>query len=140
MSNNKQKIWIPHILMPELYINNCNERFWGFDERVDHSGKKAVGFFFDIETYDEQNVTTILCPCPVHAVRWTDETGRVNDGRRDNQPNLPMAFVYRIENSDFSEWLTDQSGGIFTNTRHYELITCDDVIDILTYEEPVLFQ
>jgi len=139
MSNSK-KIWIPHILMPELYVNNCCDRFWGFDERADKTGKKSVGFFLDIETYDGQNVTTILCPCPVHAVRWTDESGRVNNGFRDNQPDLPLAFVYRIENSEFSDWLTDQSGSIFPNTCHYELITCDDVIDILTYAEPVLFQ
>ena len=137
-----KKQWVPCILMPDLYMNNCNERFFGFDERKDRNGNTVCGFFVDIETYDEKNVITILCKLPIRSIRWTDESGRISDGHyvRENQPDLPAALVYRVENSDFAEWFLEQSSGIYDGFYHYEIISTEDVIDVLCEEEPVLFE
>jgi len=152
MKEYRQK-FVPCLSVPELDRHSgYTAEYWAFDERIDKFGNKVCGFFVDLETFDtsiveghdEPIVATILCKLPVYYVRWTYESGRIEDGcqRRTNQPNLPRAVVYRIENSEVIEWFCEQSSHIHDdeNLCHYEFSTDDDVIDIISTEEPILFE
>lgn len=145
MMNKSKQVWVPCIQMPDLYINNCNNRFFGFDERKDSNGNVTCGFFVDIETYDEKNVFTILCKLPVHCVLWTDEHGRIEEAivRRKNHPDLPDFITLLIENSGLQEWFLYNSGGIFDGSRdiikHYQIWSTEDCIDVLCEKAPVVF-
>jgi len=142
--NKYNQTLIPCIYVPELYVNNCCSRFFGFDERLDKSGETVGGFFLDIATYDGRSVITILCKPSVRHIRWTDEGIRLKDAGcvRESQPNLDSAFVYRIENSEILEWYHDQSFNIHEGIgfRHYLLATCEEEIDVICTEEPVIFE
>ena len=84
-----------------------------------------------------------MCKLPVHAVRWTDENKRIEEGYhiRVNQLNLVSAFVYQVENSDFIEWLNKESLHLYEhlNLQHFVLFTCEDIIDVICEEEPIIF-
>jgi hypothetical protein len=141
-----KKEWISCIPAPKLFINNCNNRFFGFDERKDCNGDMIYGFFVDIETYDEKKVFTIFCKLHVHCILWTDEHGRIEEAfvRRKDHPNLPDSVVLLIENSDLKEWFLWNSGGIFDDSRdiikHYQIWSTEDCIDVLCESPPVVFE
>ena len=47
-------------------------------------------------------------------------------------------FLYRIENSKLSDWVTEESGGIYNSSEliHICIVTDENVIDIISTFEP----
>lgn len=50
-------------------------------------------------------------------------------------------FLYRIENSQLSNWVSEESCGVYDSSEllHYCIVTSEDLIDIISTFEPKLY-
>ncbi|WNY85078.1 hypothetical protein NNQ28_21925 (plasmid) [Cronobacter dublinensis] len=75
----------------------------------------------------------------VHSFRLTNESDLLK--MQEEQSGQLLAGIYIVDRSGYMKWFAEQSAGIHDTEEitHYLLATSDDVIDILSSVEPLIF-
>ncbi|MDQ0087496.1 hypothetical protein J2T12_000890 [Paenibacillus anaericanus] len=91
---------------------------------------------------DENKKIEVLFEESVHAYRSTDESFRQNtinsvDERYGTEFYVDCTF-FKITNSEYIQWLSDQSYGIADSESlfHFSFLAVDSVLDIIATYEP----
>ena len=116
-------------LAPQYYTTAIINAATGFHIRFGESNNNPRGLFITFER-------------SIEACRVTDEGDRfvkllylIDTYGRDFFVKWPF---FKVTNSEYLEWLSQESGGIFDqkSMEHFALITQDSIIDIATSYEP----
>ncbi|EOI3548766.1 hypothetical protein NMY27_21435 (plasmid) [Cronobacter dublinensis subsp. beijingensis] len=75
----------------------------------------------------------------VHSFRLTNESDLLK--MQEEQNGQLLAGIYIVDRSSYMKWFAEQSAGIHDTEEitHYLIATSDDVIDILSSVEPLIF-
>lgn len=119
------KKFVPHDLnldMPygiELYLSEVKDN------------KSGLAFLFT----DPSSMFQVEVKFDSHLMyRVSDESYRLK--RTSELPEF--SFVMKADQSSFIDWFHEESLNIYTKDRiyHFLILSSDDVIDVLSYEEP----
>ena len=73
----------------------------------------------------------------IHSFRLTDEGDLLK--MQDEQQGQMITGLYLVENSAYLKWFNEQSADAHSdeNIAHYLIVTTNDVVDVLSSENPV---
>jgi hypothetical protein len=79
----------------------------------------------------------------VDALRICDEGRRIRtyndaEGIQVYRKDFCGTPLYQVHNSQFYEWLVEESVGFYDDFKHYAIITLNDIVDILTSSTPFI--
>lgn len=74
----------------------------------------------------------------IHSFRVTDESDLLK--MQDELDGQMITGIYTVERSDYLSWFNEQSANIHDGDLidHYLIVTCDDVIDVLSSISPTI--
>lgn len=75
------------------------------------------------------------------AIRICDEGRRIKtynecEEIQNYRKNFFGHPIYMVYHSEFSNWVIEESLGIYSNLNHYAIITQNDLIDVLSEQSP----
>lgn len=79
----------------------------------------------------------------VDSIRMSDEGRRIktyqeSEGLQTYRESFNGNPIYIVENSLFNKWMIEESAGIYTDSTHYAIVTMNDIVDVLSYQEPII--
>lgn len=79
----------------------------------------------------------------VDSLRITDEGRRIrtyneNESIQKYRENFIGNPLYKVEQSEYFEWIKKESAGFSTDLEHYAIITENDLIDVLSTFPPTI--
>lgn len=77
------------------------------------------------------------------SVRISDEGRRIKTYQECKElqtyrKNFNGNPIYVVEKSLFKKWIIEESVGIYTESTHYAVVTKNDIVDVLSYQEPII--
>lgn len=74
----------------------------------------------------------------IHSFRLTDEGDLLK--MQDEQQGNMVTGIYSVENSSYLKWFNEQSADVHStgDIVHYFIVTTNEVIDVLSSEEPLV--
>ena len=66
------------------------------------------------------------------------KTYQESEGLQTYRENFNGNPIYIVENSLFNKWMIEESAGIYTDSTHYAIVTMNDIVDVLSYQEPII--
>jgi len=72
----------------------------------------------------------------IDSLRITDEGKRIKTyhdakGIQEYRKDFYGNPVFKVENSEYVEWIVEESAGFYTDMQHYAIVTINDIVDIL---------
>lgn len=92
------------------------------------------------DAYDEYKKVEVLFEDSVHAYRSTDESFRQSvinkiDERYGTEFYSEWTF-FKVTNSEYIQWLSEQSYGIAESLTHFSILAGDSIVDVIAAYEP----
>ena len=110
--------------------------------RIGDFGFTDDGFKIIVEHRETKQVVEILFNCTITAFRSTDEGRRLKlfydlEAKYGSDFYRKWSF-FKVENSDYLSWLSDQSYEIsdLLQTKHFVILDSEEILDITSHIEP----
>lgn len=88
-----------------------------------------------------EDYKVIICFDFADSLRISDEGRRIKTYNevieiQEYRKDFVGIPLYKVINSEFCRWLREESAGFYTEFSHYVIITINDIVDIISRDEP----